>query len=102
MKYKGSTIQYQRVKAKKNPKIQEMKMTEEEKRKLEEQAMEEERKREALREKEPDYSMYCIMDDRLNKDFGSKEYIDKIVKGSFDNDCVGDEKDRWNSLIDSF
>ena len=31
MKYKGSTVQYQRVRAKKGPKIQEMEMSEEEK-----------------------------------------------------------------------
>ena len=74
-------------------------MTEEERRKLEEQAMEAERKREALREKEPEFSLYCIMDDRLNKDFCQEEYISKIVKDAFENDCAGDEKDRWNSLI---
>ena len=75
MKYKGSTIEYQRVKAKKGPKIQEVQMTEEEKAKLAEKAMEEERRREALREKEPEWKLYCIMDGRLNKDFGSQDYL---------------------------
>jgi hypothetical protein len=46
-----------------------MQMTEEEKQKLEQQTIEEERRREAVREREPDYKLYCILDERLNKDF---------------------------------
>jgi len=53
IKYKGDTIQYQRVKAKKGPKIQEVQMTEEEKKALAQRAFDEEKRREALREKEP-------------------------------------------------
>lgn len=75
MKYKGDTIQFQRVKAKKGPKIQEVKMTEEEKRRLEQAALEEERRREALREKEPKWSLFCIMDQKLCKDFGNEDYL---------------------------
>lgn len=102
MKYKGSTIQFQRVKAKKGPKIQEVPMTEEQRRRVEERAMEEERKREALREKEPAFKLYCILDGRLNQDFSKEEYIQSIVKASFENDHVGDEQDRWNSMVESF
>ena len=75
MKYKGDTVQWQRVKAKKGPKIQEMQMTPEEKQRMEEKAMEEERKREALREKEPAFNLYMVMDSRLNKDFSDPNYI---------------------------
>lgn len=50
-------------------------MTEEERKRMEERAMEEERRREALREKEPKFNLYSIMDQRLNKDFASQEYI---------------------------
>ena len=50
-------------------------MSEEEKRKLEERAMEEERRREALRENEPKWSLYCIMDQRLCKEFGNENYL---------------------------
>ena len=75
IKYKGDTIQYQRVRAKKTPKIQEVPMTEEEKAALEQRALEEERRREAMREKEPDWKLYCIMDKRLDKDFGKEEYL---------------------------
>jgi len=102
MKYKGATVQYQRVKAKKNPKIKEVHMTEEEKRQLEERAMEEERRKEALREKEPKWNLFCIMDSRLNKDFASSDYLSKLVKESFDNDCTGDDNDRWSHLLDHF
>jgi hypothetical protein len=98
MKYKGSTIQFQRVRAKKGPRIQEVAMTEEERKRNEERAMEEERRREALREKEPEFSLYCIMDNRLNLDFSNEEYIQNIIKESFENDHVGDEQDRWNAL----
>lgn len=69
MKYKGDTIQYQRIKAKKGPKIEEVSMTEEEKKRLQEKAMEEERRKEALREKEPKWQLFCVMNSRLNSDF---------------------------------
>jgi len=102
MKYKGSTIQYQRIKVKKGPKIQEVKMTEEERRNLEQKAMEEERRREALREKEPKWKLYCIMNTRLNKDFEASDYISNIIKDAFDNDCTGDDSDRWSQLQDTW
>jgi len=41
MKYKGSTVQYQRVRAKKGPKIQQVEITEEERKKLEQKGLEE-------------------------------------------------------------
>lgn len=77
-------------------------MTEEEKKVLEQRALEEERRREALREKEPQWKLYCIMDKRLNKDFGNQEYLQKLIKDSFDTDCVGDDKDRWAQLLETF
>lgn len=40
MKYKGATIQWQRVKAKRAPKIQEVELTEEERAELEKQGLE--------------------------------------------------------------
>lgn len=46
-------------------------MTEEEKRILQERAMAEERRREALREKEPKWNLYCIMNERLINDFSN-------------------------------
>ena len=71
MKYKGATVQYQRVKAKKGPHIQEVEMTEEEKKQLQERFLEEERRKEAVREKEPKWKMFCIMDERLNAEFAN-------------------------------
>ena len=102
MKYKGDTIQFQRIKVKKGPKIQEMKMTEEEKRRLEERAMEEERRREALREKEPKWSLYCIMDQKLSKDFGNEDYLQQIIKDAYETEAVGDDADRWTNLLENF
>ena len=77
-------------------------MTEEEKIALEQRALEEERRREALREKEPEWKLYCIMDKRLDKDFGKQEYLKQVIKESYDSDCVGDDKDRWAQLLESF
>lgn len=103
MKYKGATIEYQRVKAKKGgPKIQEVEMTEEERQRLAERAMEEERRKEALREKEPKWKLFCILDERFNKDFAEESYLQRLVKDAFENDCAGDDKDRWSHLLDNF
>lgn len=103
MKYKGSTIQYQRIKVKKGPKITEVEMTEEERKAMEEKALAEEKRREALREKEPKWKLYCILDERLNKDFGNQEFIsEKIIKNAYENDCTGDENDRWSHLQENF
>lgn len=77
-------------------------MTEEEKAELAQKAMEEERRKEALREKEPKWQLYCIMNSRLNKDFESQEYISNLIKDSFENDCTGDEADRWTHLAENF
>ena len=77
-------------------------MSEEEKRKLEERAMEEERRREALREKEPKWSLYCIMDQRLCKNFSNQDYLQEIIKDAFENEAVGDDNDRWISLVENF
>jgi hypothetical protein len=79
-----------------------MKMTEEEKRILEERAFAEEKRREALREKEPKWNLYCIMNSRLNQDFGKEEYISSIIKDQFETECVGDDSDRWTQLVESF
>ena len=103
MKYKGSTIQYQRIRAKKGPKISEVEMTPEEKKAMEEQAFEEEKRREAMREKEPKWKLYCILDERLNKDFASEDFVtNKIIKTAFDNECTGDDNDRWTYLQENF
>jgi len=102
MKYKGATIEYQRVKAKKGPKIQEVAMTEEERQQLAERAMEEERRKAALREKEPKWQLYCVLHERFNKDFADDGYLQRLIKNAFDNDCAGDENDRWSHLLDNF
>jgi len=101
MKYKGDTVAFQRIKARKGPKIQEVEMSEEEKKIMEEKALEEERRREALREKEPKFKLFCILDGRLNKDFSNREYLGQIVKNAFEGE-VGDENDRWTTLVESF
>ena len=61
MKYKGNTIQLQRIRAKKAPKIQEVQLSDEEKKKMEQRALEEYKRLDALREKEPKWKLYCIL-----------------------------------------
>ena len=55
LKYKGATVQFQRIKAKKAPKIQEVELTPEERAELERKAFDEEKMKEALAEKKPDW-----------------------------------------------
>lgn len=64
MKYKGKTIQFQRVRAKKGPKIQQMELSDEERKRLEERGLEQEKKRgriEEITEKTPDWQLYCVL-----------------------------------------
>lgn len=63
--------------------------------------MEEERKREAVREREPDFKLYCILDERLNQNFGSQEYLTQVIKREFEQ-IAGDENDRWTYLTEKF
>jgi hypothetical protein len=76
-------------------------MTDEERKRLEEKAMEEERRREALREKEPNFKLYCILDARLNSKFSNEADLSQIIKKAFENE-VGDDNDRWAALQENF
>lgn len=42
-------------------------MTPEERAAAEERALEEEKRREAIKEREPDWKLFCILDEKLNK-----------------------------------
>jgi hypothetical protein len=42
------------------------------------------------------------MDKRLEADFGKQDYLQNLIKDSFETDCVGDDKDRWAQLLESF
>ena len=64
--------------------------------------MEEERRKEALREKEPKWKLFCILHERFNQDFAKESYLQRLVKDAFDNDCAGDDNDRWSHLLDNF
>ena len=102
MKYKGDTIQYQRIKAKKAPKISEVEMTDEERARMEQQAFEEQKRREALREKEPKWKLYNILSKNLNRDMAKQEFLTKLIKDAYENDFQGDDQDRWNHLLENF
>ena len=77
-------------------------MTPEERQAMEQRALDEERRKEAIREKEPAWNLYCVLDERLNKEFGTEGYLSKIVSDSYENDAAGDDKDRWASLQENF
>lgn len=66
MKYKGKTVQFQRVRAKKGPKIQEMndvENNEEERQRLETKSFEHQKRKmvEEVVEATPDWQLYCIL-----------------------------------------
>ncbi len=46
-------------------------MTEEDKNRLAQRAIDEEHRKDALREKEPKWNLYFILDDRFDKDFSN-------------------------------
>ena len=64
LKYKGSTVQYQRIKVKKTAKIQEVPITDQQRAEMERKGMEEQKMKEALAEKVPDWKIYCHMSAR--------------------------------------
>lgn len=100
MKYKGSTVQYQRIKIKKGAKIQDVtpEMSQEEREKMEARGLEEQKMREALAEKTPTWRLYSYMGD---VDICQESYWMDMIKRQFD-DAAGDDTDRWKYLTESF
>lgn len=62
MKYKGTYVQWQRVKAKRAPKIQEVEMTEEERAAIEKKGLEEQKIKDLVQEITPAWHFYCDME----------------------------------------
>ena len=58
LNYKGATVQFQRVRAKKAPKIQEVELTQEQREEMERKHLEEQKLKEALAEKKPAWQLY--------------------------------------------
>ena len=111
MRYKGGTVQFQRVRAKKGPKIQEMEMTEEEKKKLEARGLEQQKMIEEVVEKTPDWEIYCVVgkpqgkDDTYYDEIYSPAHWHELIKTLIeksDEIGVGDSKDRLNTLAETF
>ena len=99
LKYKGATVQFQRIKAKKAPKIQEVELTPEERAELERKAFEEEKMKEALAEKKPEWQLYYDLEGDEN--LLTQQYWTKVIDDQFEL-IAGDENDRWNSLRNKF
>ena len=99
MKYKGATVQFQRIKAKKGPKIQEVELSPEERAELERKALEEQKAAEALAEKKPDWKLFYDLEG--DEDMLTRDYWTKVIEDQFEQ-IAGDENDRWNNLRDSF
>lgn len=99
LNYKGATVQFQRVRAKKAPKIQEVELTQEQREELEKRNLEEQKMKEALAEKKPAWTLYY---DLAGTDaIMTQEYWTKLVDSEFEKK-VGGEEDRWNELRDGF
>jgi len=62
MKYKGVTVQWQRVKAKRGPKIQEVELTDAERAELEKKGLEEQKIKDLPSEMIPTWQFYCDLD----------------------------------------
>ncbi|CDW72984.1 protein kinase domain protein [Stylonychia lemnae] len=112
MKYKGKTIQYQRVRAKKAPKIQEMEMSEEERKNLEAKGLEQvKNKVQEVVEKTPEWQLYCILKqeneqkqeylERFDQEDFWNNMVNELVRKS-DESGVGDSQDRFNTLAQTF
>ena len=74
MKYKGASVETQRVKGKKAAKIQvvEKEMTDEERKLLEERELQAQRLKESMAEKEPEWKLYIDLEGR--KEYERSEY----------------------------
>ena len=99
LKYKGATVQFQRIKAKRAPKIEEVELTPEERAELERKALEEEKIKEALAEKKPEWQLYYDLEG--DESLMTQEYWTKVIEDKFEL-IAGDEADRWNTLREKF
>ena len=86
--YKGATVQYQRVKAKKAPKIEEVELTEEQRREAEQRAFEEQKQKDALSEKQPAWKLYINLEDK--NEIMRQDFWEKMVDNQFE-EMAGDE-----------
>lgn len=118
MRYKGKTIQFQRVRAKKAPKIEQVSsdiLTEEERKRLEQRGLEEAKKGtkriEEIVEQTPDWQLYCVIkqeqqqvEDQFAK-FETAEFWQNLVQQMIQKSeeiGVGDTQDRINTLAEKF
>ena len=99
MNYKGATVQFQRVKVKKAPKIEEVEMTEEERHELEKKALEEQKIKESLAEKKPQWNLYYDL--KGDSEIMTRDYWTKLIDEQFEN-VAGDADDRWQILRSEF
>lgn len=97
MKYKGATVQYQRIKAKKSVKIEELQMSEEQKADMERKGLEEQKLKESMAEKTPKWQLFCA----LTETEFTQQFLLAQIEKAFDG-SAGDESDRWDALRDSF
>lgn len=100
LNYKGATVQYQRIRAKKTPKIQEVELTQEQKEAMERQHLEEQKIKDAMSEKKPTWNLYYGLgesqDVLMEKDYWLKTFEDHFEQK------VGDADERWNELRENF
>ena len=101
MKYKGSTVQFQRIKAKKGPKITEVVMSPQEKAEREAKGLEEAKVKEAQKEKTPLWKLYSAMRETDFERFTQTNYFEQIIDAEFEKGA-GNEEDRWTALRENF
>ena len=107
MKYKGKTIQFQRIRAKKGPKIQQMnEVNDQERKEMEAKSFDHaKRKIQEVVEATPDWHLYCVVSESITDKFDTAEFWDKLVQEMIkrsEETGVGDAKDRLDTLAETF
>ena len=80
LSYKGATVQFQRVRAKKAPKIQEVELTQEQREELERKNLEEQKIKEAMAEKKPAWQLYFSLKESDGDTIMKQDHWLKVIE----------------------
>lgn len=108
LKYKGKTIQFQRVRAKKNPKIEQLDskvLSEEEQQKIQEDNYSKIKEEEdVIKQQQPQWKLFCVKSDLKDKLYDQQWWCDQILIDKLDilPDPNSTEDEEKNEDIDNF
>ncbi|CAI2367262.1 unnamed protein product [Moneuplotes crassus] len=88
LKYKGKTVQFQRVRAKKDPKIEQLDsktLSEEEQKEIQERSYSKVKEHETVvKQKRPDWKLYCVSHDLKEQLYNDQWWKDQILLDKLD------------------